>query len=202
MRKLQLFTLIELLVVIAIIAILAAMLLPALGRARDTAKQISCLNHYKQIGLGVGLYAGTYNDYLPPKYYGVGNDGWWIHNLINNEIRGVYSLSSGKNELWTCPSDVKPVTMPTVGGVFLGKTSYGCNFLFPTTNLLKITRLKSPLSERIAFADTKHSECNPFISARVPFIYHPGGANFLYLDGRAQCTRVIPMTSAEFVLSN
>jgi prepilin-type N-terminal cleavage/methylation domain-containing protein/prepilin-type processing-associated H-X9-DG protein len=117
------FTLIELLVVIAIIAILAALLLPTLGRAKDSAKSIQCLNQMRQISLATRLYAEENNDEFPRSQHSAFANRQlpWERAIVPQlgVTDGTMAWTKLLQGLYHCPKDEKP-----------GHLSYGFNYFF------------------------------------------------------------------------
>jgi prepilin-type N-terminal cleavage/methylation domain-containing protein/prepilin-type processing-associated H-X9-DG protein len=124
------FTLIELLVVISVISILAALLLPALSRAKESGRATVCLSNLHQIGIALQVYVGDYNNRLPSMsdiYPGVTNEFLGPDLVLSNQL--------GNLKVLYCPSDKwaadKALPFPQKGATYFDQTgsSFAWNIL-------------------------------------------------------------------------
>ncbi|MBU0609791.1 MAG: DUF1559 domain-containing protein [Armatimonadetes bacterium] len=140
------FTLIELLVVIAIIAILAAILFPVFAKAREKARQSSCLSNTKQIGLAVMQYAQDYDERMPMTYTQNPNTNW-AQNI---------APYAKNNQVLDCPSST---IAKWDGGWASENMSYGYSVLFEG-NPMAIGQIAKP-AETVLMGDGVNFRLRP-----------------------------------------
>ena len=193
MNKWSLFTLIELLVVIAIIAILAAMLLPALGSARQKAKMIACASQFKQLGAYFAIYASNYNDVCPPAATAEGTPNFdgYAERLWNG------AMGKKDENICRCPTVQQPGQYSGANNTFvtneynrrLGDTrsnypmkKVGTIYRPTTVKVISCWGIYAGSSSRLIYNTGNKADRFDFRTPQNKYIRHQGGTNVLLAD--------------------
>jgi prepilin-type processing-associated H-X9-DG protein/prepilin-type N-terminal cleavage/methylation domain-containing protein len=195
------FTLIELLVVIAIIAILAAMLLPALNKARDKAKQISCTASVKQIATGLRMYTDDYNDYIVP----ISAGGLYWVQILTEETSYLPKNKVAWNRptgIFNCPSQMSATPLDKkdiITNRYWNGSQIGLNSHVDGKKLSKLRHTSSTylLADNGANSYIWVGHTYAPYADSVPRARHNNAANFGFVDGHVESLKTWTLVNTD-----
>ncbi|HWH71811.1 MAG TPA: DUF1559 domain-containing protein [Candidatus Sulfotelmatobacter sp.] len=198
------FTLIELLVVIGIISLLAALLLPVLSRARESARATQCLSQMRQIALAVRLYADTYNDEFPRSQHSAfaHRQFPWGRAIAPELGRDTLSWTNLLNELYHCPSDPRKPAWSYGQNVYFELTPENDDYIGspqtwrrtvnvpkPSATILQAENASGSSESMGADHIMAHFWTSPQEAAAVERGRHRARSNYSFVDGHARAHR-------------